>query len=91
MNRRWEDAAFVGKIAVGCALFALGFNLFLEPNGLNAGGISGLAMVFVHLTKIGSVGIFTFLINLPLFAISCSAPFCWMQWRCCRVRKQNPW
>ena len=70
MNRKWENAVFVGKIAVGCALFALGFNLFLEPNGLNAGGISGLAMVFVHLTKFGSVGLFTILINLPLFAIS---------------------
>ena len=70
MNRRWENVAFVAKIAVGSALFALGFNLFLEPNGLNAGGISGLAMVFVHLTKFGSVGLFTVLINLPLFAIS---------------------
>lgn len=70
MNRRWENVEFVGKIAVGCALFALGFNLFLEPNGLNAGGISGLAMVFVHLAKFGSVGLFTILINLPLFAIS---------------------
>ena len=70
MNRRWENVEFIGKIAVGCALFALGFNLFLEPNGLNAGGISGLAMVFVHLTKFGSVGMFTILINLPLFAIS---------------------
>lgn len=70
MNRKWENAVFVGKIAVGSALFALGFNLFLEPNGLNAGGISGLAMVFVHLTKFGSVGLFAILINLPLFAIS---------------------
>ena len=37
------------KITVGCALFALGFDLFLEPNGLNAGGISGLSMVLVEL------------------------------------------
>ncbi len=70
MSRKWENVTFVIKIAVGCALFALGFNLFLEPNGLNAGGISGLAMVFVHLTKFGSVGLFVVLMNLPLFAIS---------------------
>ena len=57
------------KTVIGCALFALGFNLFLEPNGLNAGGISGFAMALVHVIKFGSVGLVTMLINLPLFAI----------------------
>lgn len=57
------------KITVGCALFALGFDLFLEPNGLNAGGISGLSMVFVELLGVGSIGLLSALINLPLFAI----------------------
>ena len=70
MNRIRENVVFFVKIIVGCALFALGFNLFLEPNGLNAGGISGLAMVFVHVTKLGSIGLITILINLPLFALS---------------------
>lgn len=56
------------KIAVGCALFALGFDLFLVPSGLNAGGISGLSMALVHLFGFGSVGLFTAIINLPLFA-----------------------
>jgi len=32
-------------ISVGCGLFGLGFSLFLEPAGMNAGGLSGLAMV----------------------------------------------
>lgn len=58
------------KTAVGCALFGIGFNLFLEPNGLNAGGISGLAMLFVHLTKFGTVGTLTAIINIPLFALA---------------------
>lgn len=57
------------KIAFGCALFALGFNLFLEPNELNAGGISGLSMLLVHLTGFGTIGMLTMLMNLPLFAI----------------------
>lgn len=70
MNRFRENVIFFVKIVVGCALFALGFNLFLEPNGLNAGGISGLAMVFVHVTKLGSIGLITILINMPLFAVS---------------------
>lgn len=56
-----------GKIIAGCLLFALGFDMFLEPNGLNAGGISGLAMILVHVLGFGSVGVVTALMNLPLF------------------------
>lgn len=58
----------IGKTVFGCALFSLGFNLFLSPNGLNAGGISGLSMALVHLLGFGTVGTVTSLINLPLFA-----------------------
>lgn len=58
------------KTVLGCVIFALGFNLFLEPNGLNAGGISGLAMVLTHLAGIGTVGTLTAILNLPLFALA---------------------
>lgn len=58
------------KTVTGCAMFGLGFNLFLEPNGLNAGGIAGFAMSLVNILDFGSVGLITALINLPLFAIA---------------------
>lgn len=57
------------KMTVGCFLFGLGFDLFLEPYGMNSGGISGLAMVLVHLLGYGTVGTLNLLINLPLFVI----------------------
>lgn len=57
------------KIIVGSAIFGLGFNLFLEPNDLNAGGITGLSMVLVELFGFGTIGVITAVINLPLFAI----------------------
>ena len=57
------------KVILGSAVFALGFDLFLAPHGLNAGGISGLAMIFVELTGALSIGLITAAINLPLFAI----------------------
>lgn len=69
MKGRLETLIAIGKTAIGCAVFALSFDLFLEPNGLNAGGISGLSMVLVHLIKFGSIGTFTALMNLPLFAL----------------------
>ena len=54
---------------LGSAVFALGFALFLEPNEINTGGISGLAMVMVELTGVGTVGLFSILMNIPLFLI----------------------
>lgn len=57
------------KIILGSAVFSLSFDLFLEPNNLSSGGISGLAMVLIHLMGFGTVGIVTALMNLPLFAL----------------------
>ena len=57
------------KIILGCALFGIGFNLFLEPHTLNAGGVTGLSMIAHHLLKIATVGTITILINIPLFAL----------------------
>ena len=58
------------KIAVGCAIFGIGFNLFLAPHNLNAGGLSGLAMVLTHVLRWGSVGVISAIMNLPLFALA---------------------
>ena len=67
MANRWKDYKWILATILGSAVFALGFSLFLQPNDLNAGGISGLAMVFVELAGFGSVGTLSILINLPLF------------------------
>jgi len=69
MKKALQITVWIGKLLLGGVLFALGFNLFLEPNGLNAGGLSGLAMVLVHLLGFGTVGIVTAVCNLPLFLI----------------------
>ena len=57
------------KITLGCAIFALGFDLFLEPNSLNVGGMSGLAMILRELLGFGSIGVLTMLLNVPLFVL----------------------
>ncbi len=67
----WRKELFsVSKVLIGCIIFALGFNLFLIPNGINAGGISGLSMLIVKLAGFGSIGTITAIINLPLFALA---------------------
>ena len=56
-------------IAAGSALFSLGFDLFLEPAGINCGGVSGIAMLIIYATqpKFLTIGILSAVINLPLF------------------------
>ncbi len=61
----WE----IARILFGCALFGAGFNMFLLPHNMNAGGLSGLSMILVHLLKFGTVGTVTMLVNIPLFVI----------------------
>ena len=69
MKKLWNEAKWVIMTVLGSALFALGFAVFLQPNGMNSGGISGLAMVIVELLGSGSVGVISIIINLPLFLL----------------------
>ena len=69
MKNAGKVAFWVLRIIVGTSIFALGFDLFLAPNELTAGGLSGLAMILVYVLRFGTVGTITALINLPLFII----------------------
>lgn len=64
-----ESIKTYGAVLLGSAVFALGFNLFLQPNGINAGGLSGLSLILVTVLGWGSVGLFTALLNVPLFLL----------------------
>ncbi len=55
-------------VTFGVALTALGLNLFLIPNKIAAGGVSGIAIIFHYL--IGSpVGLTMLALNIPLFVM----------------------
>lgn len=69
MRTLWNKYNWIAATVIGSAIFALGFAFFLEPNDMNAGGISGLAQVLVELTGFGTVGTLSILINLPLFIL----------------------
>jgi uncharacterized membrane-anchored protein YitT (DUF2179 family) len=75
MKKLWEKFGWVLLTIVGSAIFGAGYAIFLGPNNLNAGGISGLSAVIVQLINpkglipFISVGVLTIAINLPLFAI----------------------
>lgn len=69
MREQFRKYQWILATIAGSAVFALGFALFLEPNQMNAGGISGLAQIAVELTGMGTVGGLSILINLPLFIL----------------------
>ena len=57
-------------VILGCASYGLGFSLFLQPNHMNAGGVSGLSQLVAHITGFGSVPLWSVLFNIPLFILS---------------------
>ncbi len=69
MKQLWKKFGWILTTVAGALLFALGFNLFLLPHELNAGGVSGLSMVIHKLLPFVSVGIIQIVINLPLFLL----------------------
>ena len=44
MKKLWQKIDWIVETILGSAAFALGFALFLDPNDINTGGVSGLAM-----------------------------------------------
>ena len=75
MKKNNHKFAWILTTILGSFIFGAGYAMFLGPNGLNAGGISGLAAIIVQLVNpngtipLFSVGTLTIIINLPLFAI----------------------
>ena len=56
-------------ITVGSVLYALSFNLFLTPNHIAPGGVSGIAIVINYLISF-PVGVMILILNIPLFILS---------------------
>lgn len=67
MARYQAFREYVG-VLLGTAVIAAAFNMFLIPNRIAAGGISGLGVILFFLMGI-PVGLTIFLLNLPLFVL----------------------
>jgi uncharacterized membrane-anchored protein YitT (DUF2179 family) len=68
-SRKWRIVRFLGLIILGSAVFSLGFDLFLQPDQLNTGGVTGIAMILTSVLHWGSVGLLSALLNVPLFVL----------------------
>ncbi len=56
-------------IVLGSIAFALAYDIFLEPNSIAPGGVSGLAMVIESVFPYLSIGALIVLLNAPLFLL----------------------
>ena len=56
-----------GIVTVGSVILAFAFDAFYAPNQMAMGGITGMAQVVNALIPSVTVGVATFLLNVPLF------------------------
>lgn len=61
-------AADYAQLAAGVLVTAASFCFFFLPHDIAPGGLTGVATVIAHFTPLG-VGLLSFLLNLPLFAV----------------------
>lgn len=58
-------------IALACLSYSVGISLFLNPNKLAPGGVSGIAVIINHLTNGAvSTGVLIFLMNIPILIVA---------------------
>lgn len=70
LTRKTKDRIFsVIGIIIGGALYAMGIVLFLEPNNMVIGGVSGISVMLDHFTTIPT-GTWVLLLNVPLLILA---------------------
>ena len=65
----WQRALSWVMVALGAALYSAGFQFFLYPNAIPAGGVTGIAMIINFLTRLPT-GTMILIINVPLFILA---------------------
>lgn len=53
------------KMTIGCLIFAVGVSVFVQPNSIAMGGVSGLAIILNYVTDIPT-GTLIIIFNIPL-------------------------
>ena len=58
-----------GTMTLGCAIYALCFNWFFQPNSIAMGGFTGLAQIINRLIPVFPVGMTVLVMNVPLLIL----------------------
>ncbi len=68
MNKKFSSKSLIGYLfmVVGCAFYAFSTVLFLAPNAIVAGGVTGLSVLINILNNNIPIGIISIVINIPI-------------------------
>lgn len=69
LNYRWQNVKKYLIITLVSILYGAGTSLFLEPNELVPGGLTGIAMILNRFVPIGT-GTFFLIMNIPIIALA---------------------
>ncbi len=58
-----------GMITLGCAIYALSFQWFFQPNTIAMGGFTGVSQILNRMMPVLPVGITSMVMNIPLFIL----------------------
>lgn len=56
-------------ITIGCIFAAVGIGVFLVPNSIASGGVTGASMVINNFLPVIPVGMMTIVLNIPIFIV----------------------
>ncbi len=65
----WRVGFMIFITAIGAFIYAVGINLFYEPEQFLSGGLVGIAMVFHYVSDV-PIGVTNFLLNIPILLLS---------------------
>ena len=70
MNRKHHENIILNylQITVGALLYAVGVSLFLDPNSLAPGGVTGIAIILNRIAEV-ETGTWILLINIPILLV----------------------
>jgi uncharacterized membrane-anchored protein YitT (DUF2179 family) len=70
-NRNFLKTITINSLGIllGSLIYALGVNIFIQPNHIAPGGFIGIAIILNHFTPILKIGITIIVMNVPLFLI----------------------
>ncbi len=67
-NETWKKIREYALITVASVFYGMGVSLFLDPNNISSGGITGVAMILSRILPL-KTGTLYFLINIPILAV----------------------
>lgn len=59
-----------GLITIACAVYALSFCWWFEPNDIVFGGLTGISQILHHFFRVLPIGTTTIVLNVPLFIMA---------------------